>query len=75
MANRTDKFPPGSCRMPEDLRMKRKKLRRLFLSEARKIRGPLHKPMNNEPWPFEKWPTGGSPFAPSRIPPVNQPKV
>jgi hypothetical protein len=23
----------------------------------------------------EKWATGGSPFVPSRIPPVNQPKV
>ena len=26
MANRTDRFPPGSCRMPKTLRMKRKKL-------------------------------------------------
>jgi hypothetical protein len=27
MINRIDKFPPGSCRMPENLRMKRKKLK------------------------------------------------
>ena len=26
MTNRTDKFPPGLCRNPEEARMKRKKL-------------------------------------------------
>jgi hypothetical protein len=31
MANRTDRFPPGSCRMPKKLPMKRKKLKGALL--------------------------------------------
>jgi hypothetical protein len=58
MANRTDKFPPGLCGTPENLPMKRKKL------AVHRICGA----------PAVKMATGGSPFAPSRIPPVNQPK-
>jgi len=30
MTNRTDKFPPGLCRIPEMVRMKRKKLEEPF---------------------------------------------
>jgi hypothetical protein len=38
MTNRTDKFPPGSCRMPENLRMERKKLAEPF-SKTKKLAG------------------------------------
>ncbi len=30
MVNRTDRLPPGACRIPESVRMKRKKLRLVF---------------------------------------------
>ena len=38
MANRTDKFPPGLCRIPETVRMKRKKLQEPF-SKIKKVAG------------------------------------
>jgi hypothetical protein len=38
MTNRTDKFPPGSCRMPKTLWMKGKKLAEPF-SKTKKLAG------------------------------------
>jgi hypothetical protein len=53
--------------MPENVRMKGKKL-----AEPRNlVRLKLARPDVKE----QKMATGGSPFAPSRIPPVNQPKI
>jgi hypothetical protein len=63
MTNRTDKFPPGLCRNPEKVRMKRKKLGAPFARLKGAGAGRV------------KMATGGSPFAPLRIPPVNQPKI
>jgi hypothetical protein len=39
MTNRTDKFPPGSCRMPKDMWMKRKKLAEPEFSKTKKLAG------------------------------------
>jgi hypothetical protein len=39
MTNRTDKVPPGSCRMPKTLWMKRKKLAAPEFSNAKKLPG------------------------------------
>jgi hypothetical protein len=64
MTNRTDKFPPGLCRIPEKVWMKRKKLEEPLV-RLKKWQGGMCKKMA----------TGGSPFAPLRIPPVNQPKI
>jgi hypothetical protein len=64
MTNRTDKFPPGLCRNPEKVRMKRKKLAE-----------PCSKTKKVAARDVQKMATGGSPFAPLRIPPVNQPKI
>jgi len=63
MANRTDKFPPGLCRIPETVRMKRKKLQEPF-SKIKKVAGRSEK-------------NGDRRFAlcSLAIPPVNQPKI
>jgi hypothetical protein len=53
--------------MPKNLRMKRKKYLNLPLGSQETYRGLCVAA-------DEKQATGGSPFAPSRIPPVNQPK-
>jgi hypothetical protein len=54
--------------MPKNLRMKRKKLPKPCRNKGRKNYRALCFVAD------EKWATGGSPFPPSRIPPVNQPK-
>jgi hypothetical protein len=63
MTNRIDKFPPGLCRNPEKVRMKRKKLEELF-SKTKKVAGRSVK-------------NGDRRFAlcALAIPPVNQPKI
>ena len=66
MTNRTDNFPPASCRMPKTPRMKRKKLAEPEFSMTKSRQARM--------WRCKKVATGGSPFAPLRIPPVNQPK-
>jgi len=67
MANRTDKVPPGSCRMPKKLWMKRKKINGVPNLVRLKV--------GRVGCDGVKMATGGSPFAPLRIPPVNQPKI
>jgi hypothetical protein len=63
MINRTDKFPPGFCRIPEMVRMKRKKLAEPF-SKTKRWQGGCIK-------------NGDRRFAlcALAIPPVNQPKI
>jgi len=39
MTNRTDKFPPGSCRIPKTVRMKRKKLAEPEFGKTKKLAG------------------------------------
>jgi hypothetical protein len=39
MTNRTDKFPPGSCRISKTLQMKRKKLAEREFSKTKKLAG------------------------------------
>jgi hypothetical protein len=40
MTNRTDNVPPGFCRIPETVRMKRKKLQEPF-SKIKKVAGEI----------------------------------
>jgi hypothetical protein len=60
MTNRTDKFPPGLCRIPEKVRMKRKKLAQPF-SKTKKVAGRVYKKWRPAVRPLRPCDSAGQP--------------